>query len=300
MSIFKKITENPIVESAKAFQNATKTVNNLIALMYDNKVSNSVREMLTGLKTVITEKPNITSVNHYINHFLLKIDPENQPIVIKELLEVFHERWKNVDRKTAEIANQTFDFENKTILLHGNDINIQSLIELLNVNQKKFNIIQLISLQDKAQKEQATNIAENNVKVIVIDDAGLGKFFPEIDIVLLGCDIIMHETFITKAGAHLIAAAAKTYNIPVFVLADSRKILNKKFFPQSVLGTFIGKEEKSGDEIWKNPPANVEVIFNHIEEVPNHLITKFILEKDAFTPEELSEKIDKVLVANFF
>lgn len=300
MSLFKKITENPIVESAKAFQNATKTVNNLIALMYDNKVSNSVREMLTGLKTVITEKPNITSVNHYINHFLLKIDPENQPIVIKELLEVFHERWKNVDRKTAEIANQTFDFEGKTILLHGNDINIQSLIELLNVNQKKFNVIQLISLQDKAQKEQASIIAENNVLVTVIDDAGLGKFLPEIDIVLFGCDIIMHETFITKAGAHLIAAAAKTYNIPVFVLADSRKILNKKFFPQSVLGTFIGKEEKSGDEIWKNPPANVEVIFNHIEEVPNHLITKFILEKDALSPQELVEKIDKVLVANFF
>jgi len=259
-----------------------------------------VREMLTGLKTVITEKPNITSVNHYINHFLLKIDPENQPIVIKELLEVFHERWKNVDRKTAEIANQTFDFEGKTILLHGNDINIQSLIELLNVNQKKFNVIQLISLQDKAQKDQATIIAENNVKVTVIDDVGLGKFLPEIDVVLLGCDIIMHETFITKAGAHLIAAAAKTYNIPVFVLADSRKILNKKFFPQSVIGTFIGKEEKSGDEIWKNPPTNVEVIFNHIEEVPNHLITKFILEKDAVSPQELIEKIDKVLVANFF
>jgi translation initiation factor 2B subunit (eIF-2B alpha/beta/delta family) len=300
MSLFKKITENPIVESAKAFQNATKKVNNLIALMYDNKVSNSVREMLTGLKTVITEKPNITSVNHYINHFLLKIDPENQPIVIKELLEVFHERWKNVDRKTAEVANQTFDFENKTILLLGNDLNIQSLIELLNVNQKKFNVIQLISLQDKAQKEQATIIAGNNVKVTVIDDAGVGKFLPEIDIILLGCDIIMHETFITRAGAHLIAAASKTYQIPVYVLADSRKILNKKFFPQSVLGTFIGKEEKSGDEIWKNPPTNVEVIYNHIEEVPNHLITKFILEKEAVSPEELIEKIDKVLVANFF
>jgi len=300
MSLFKKITENPIVESAKAFQNATKTVNNLIGLMYDNKVSNSVREMLTGLKTVITEKPNITSVNHYINHFLLKIDPENQPIVIKELLEVFHERWKNVDRKTAEIASQNFDFEGKTILLHSNDINIQSLIELLNVNQKKFNVIQLISLQEKPEKEQAKTIAEKNIKVTAIDDAGLGRFLPEIDIVLLGCDIIMHETFITKSGAHLISAAAKTYNIPVFVLADSRKILNKKFFPQSVLGTFIGKEEKSSDEIWKKPPENIEVIFNHIEEVPNHLVSKFVLEKEALSPQELSEKIDKVLVANFF
>lgn len=300
MSIFKKITENPIVESAKAFQNATKTVNNLISLISDNKISNSVRDMLTGLRTVIMEKPNITSINHYINHFLLKIDPENQPIVIKELLEVFHERWKNVDRKTAEIANQNFDFENKTILLYGNDINIQSLIDLLNVNQKKINIIQLVSLQDKFGKEQATSIAAKGLAVKVIDDAGLGKFLPEIDIILLGCDIIMHETFITNSGAHLMAAAAKTYEIPVFVLADSRKILNKKFFPQSVLGTFIGKEEKSGDEIWKNAPENVEVIFNHIEEVPNKLITKFILEKEALTPQELIEKIDKVLVTNFF
>lgn len=288
------------MESAKALQNATKTVNNLISLISDNKISNSVRDMLTGLRTVITEKPNITSINHYINHFLLKIDPENQPIVIKELLEVFHERWKNVDRKTAEIANQSFDFENKTVLLYGNDINIQSLIDLLNVNQKKINVIQVVSLQDKFGKEQATSVAAKGIEVKVIDDAGVGKFLPEIDIILFGCDIIMHETFITNSGAHLIAAAAKTYKVPVFVLADSRKILNKKYFPQSVLGTFIGKEEKSGDEIWKNPPENVEVVFNHIEEVPNNLITRFILEKEALTPHELIEKIDKVLVANFF
>ena len=300
MSILKKITENPLVESARAFTRATKTVNNLIALISDNKVSNSVREMLQGLRTVISEKPNITSVNHYINHFLLKIDPENQPIVIKELLEVFHERWKNVDRKTAEIASQTFDFENKTILLLGNDINIQSLVDLLNVNQKKFNAIQLISFQKKFAKEQATLLASKGILVKVIDDAGLGKFLPEIDVILLGCDIIMHETFITNAGAHVIAAAAKHYNIPIFVLADSRKILNKKFFPQSVLASLIGSEEKSGDSIWKNAPENIEVVFNHIEEVPNHLITKFILEKESLTPSELPDKIDKVLVANFF
>src|SRR3954462_328317 len=148
MDIFKIFRENKLVDSVQTLQNTTKTVNNLISLISDSKISNSVREMLKGLRTVIVEKPNISSVNHYINHFLLKIDPENQPIVIKELLEVFHERWKNVDRKTAEIANQQFDFDNKTILLHGNDLNSQSLVDLLQVNQKKFNLIQLISIQD--------------------------------------------------------------------------------------------------------------------------------------------------------
>lgn len=300
MSIFKKITENPIVESAKALQNATKTVNNLVSLMSDSNVSKSVKEMIAGLRTVITDRPNITSVNHYINHFLLKIDPENQPIVIKELLEVFHERWKNVDRKTAEIANQNFDFDNKTILLHGNDIHIQSLVDLLNVNTKKFSLIQLISKQDKIGKEQAEILAKKNIQVRVIDDAGVGKFLPEIDIILLGSNIIMHDVFITNAGAHLLAAAAKTYNIPVFVLSDSRTILNKKFFSQSIVDTFVGKDKKPASELWKGAPENVEVIYNHMEEVPNRLITKFILEKEALTSPELNDKIDKVLVTNFF
>lgn len=300
MDILKIFSENKIVENVKTMQQMAKTTSNLISLISDNKVSNSVKEMLKGLRDVIAEKPNITAVNHYINHFLLKLDPENQPIVIKELLEVFHERWKNVDRKTAEIANKEFDFENKTILLFGNDINVQSLVELLDVNQKKFNLIQVISKQDKIGKEQARIIAEKGNKIKVIDDAGIGKFLPQIDVVLMGCDLIMNDVTICNSGAHLITAAVKTYSIPVYVLGDSRKILNKKFFSQSIVDSLIGKDKKPASQLWKDAPENVEVIFNHIEELPNHLITKFILEKEAYTYNELNEKIEKVLVANFF
>jgi translation initiation factor 2B subunit (eIF-2B alpha/beta/delta family) len=289
-----------MVGSVQTLQSATKTINSLVSLISDSKISNSVREMLKGLRTVVVEKPNITAINHYINHFLLKIDPENQPIVIKELLEVFHERWKNVDRKTAEVASHNFDFEDKTLLLYGADINVQSLIELLDVTQKKFRVVQLVSFRDEAGKDQARDIASKGIHVKAIDKTGFGKLLNDIDIILMGCDVIMHETFVARSGAHLIAAAAKTYDIPVFVLADSRKILNSKFFSQSVTNTLIGREDKSGDALWKNPPANVEVAFNYIEEVPNNLVAKFILEKEALTPAELMEKIDKVLVANFF
>jgi len=300
MDFLKSITDNKLVSNVKSVQQMMKTVANLTALISDNKVSNSVKEMLKGLRDVISEKPNITAVNHYINHFLLKLEPENQPIVIKELLEVFHERWKNVDRKTAEVASKEFDFENKTMLLFGNDINIQSLIELLDVQQKKFNLIQVISKQDKIGKEQAKIIADKGLKIKVIDDAGIGKFLSQIDVVLFGCDLIMNDVTICNSGAHLITAAAKTYSIPVFVLGDSRKILNKKFFSQSIVESLIGKDKKPASQLWKDAPENVDVIFNHIEELPNHLITKFILEKEAYTYNELNDKIEKVLVANFF
>lgn len=67
---------------------------NLMDLVNDSKVSNSVKDMVSGLGTILKSQPNIMSINHFLNHWLLRIDPENQPIVIKELLEVFHERWK--------------------------------------------------------------------------------------------------------------------------------------------------------------------------------------------------------------
>lgn len=296
MSLLKKITENKLFESVNNAQQAIKTTGSLISLISDNKVSASVKEMLQGLKTIITEKPNINSINHFINHFLLQIPPENQPIIIKELLEVFHERWKNVDRKTADIALQTFDFANKTILVHGNDIAITALIENLNVNLKTCNIIQVISLHDRIGKQQATKIAEMGIPVTVIDDSAIANYIHEADVVLMGNEIAMHETFIGKTGSYNLCIIAKYFNKPVFVLSDSRKILNKKYFPVSVVDMFIGKNKKPIIEIWKEAPANININYIHLEEIPNTLVTKFIFETEAYSPEELEEQVDKTMI----
>lgn len=296
MDFLKKIKENKLVESVNNAQQAIKTTGKLISLISDNKVSASVKEMLQGLKTIITEKPNITSINHFINHFLLQISPENQPIIIKELLEVFHERWKNVDRKTAEVALQTYDFDGKKILVHGTDVSITALIENLTVNLKTCDVVQIISLHDKIGKQQATHIAELNVPVTVIDDSAIAEYMKEIDVVIMGIDIAMHETFIGKTGTYNICIIAEYFKKPVYVLSDTRKILNKKYFPTSVVDTFIGKNKKPIVEIWKDAPANVKVNYIHLEEIPNTMITKFVFENEAYTPQELFEQVDKTMV----
>lgn len=304
MSILKNIKDNlkldqiksPITQVKKTYS----TIESLFTLVQDNKVSASVKEMIKGLGILVKDQPNITSINHFLNHFLLKIDAENQPIVIKELLEVYQERWKNVERKTATKLYQHFDFDEKTVLIHGNDKSIQSLVEMCVVNQKKINIIQSITQQSQYGKEQVRILINQDVPIRVVDDANLGQFYPDIDIIILGADIIMHEQFLSKNGAHNLCLAAHYYNIPIYALSDSRKILNKKYLTPSLVESFVGETKKTVTELWKGAPNGVEVINNHNEFVPNHLITAFVLEDKILDAEGITQEVDKMLISKFF
>jgi translation initiation factor 2B subunit (eIF-2B alpha/beta/delta family) len=303
VDIIKLFKENFNLENIKGqVTSARKTmqiIEALFSLLQDNKISASVREMINNLKTLIIDQPNIVTINHYINHFLLKLNPENQPIVLKELLEVFHERWKNVDRKTAEILFNTYDLDNKTILFFGAEKTMESIADICNVNHKKIKIVQVLARNDSAAKEQVKVLLEKDLPVQVVDLYNTGRLKDKIDLVVLTADIIMHETFITKSGGQLLALWAKQLNIPVVVIADSRKILNKKILPARVLDSFINENQRSVAEIWADAPEGLQVINYYLEEMSNELIHHFVLEQQAYSPAELSHEVDKILVSKF-
>ncbi len=303
MDIIKLFKENFNLENIKGqVTSARKTmqiIEALFSLLQDNKISASAREMINNLKTLIIDQPNIVTINHYINHFLLKLNPENQPIVLKELLEVFHERWKNVDRKTAEILFNHYELENKTILFFGAEKTMESIADICNVNQKKIKIVQVLARNDSAAKEQVKNLLEKDLPVQVVDLYNTGRLKDRINLVVLTAEIIMHETFITKSGGQLLALWAKQLDIPVIVIADSRKILNKKILPTKVLDSFINENQRSATEIWADAPEGLQVINYYLEEMPNELIHHFVLEQEAYSPAELSHEVDKILVSKF-
>jgi translation initiation factor 2B subunit (eIF-2B alpha/beta/delta family) len=303
VDIIKLFKENFNLENIKGqVTSARKTmqiIEALFSLLQDNKISASAREMINNLKTLIIDQPNIVTINHYINHFLLKLNPENQPIVLKELLEVFHERWKNVDRKTAEILFNHYELENKTILFFGAEKTMESIADICNVNQKKIKIVQVLARNDSAAKEQVKNLLEKDLPVQVVDLYNTGRLKDRINLVVLTAEIIMHETFITKSGGQLLALWAKQLDIPVIVIADSRKILNKKILPTKVLDSFINENQRSATEIWADAPEGLQVINYYLEEMPNELIHHFVLEQEAYSPAELSHEVDKILVSKF-
>ncbi len=304
MDFFQQIKEslgvNKIVEPVNQLNKLVKTLDSLRSLLTDNRVSQTVKEQIRVLMSLIKTRPNISSINHYINHFLLQLDTENQLPVLKELLEVYQDRWKNIDRKTAETTFNQLKFDNEPIVLfHHNDQSLIALLELINVNQKTIKIVQTKGGSNNTGKEQAKKIISKDHEVKFIDDTLLGHMMPNIDYVLLGAEIVMHNGFITKSGGHSIAAIANFYKRPVYVMADTRKILNKKYFPLKVVETLIGETSGSTSRVWKNAPKNAHINNLTREEVPNYLVEQFFLENGTFTPDELKAQIDKITVARF-
>lgn len=304
MDIFKQIkdavTGNKLVQPIQQAGKLAKTIDSLRQLVQDNKVSESVKDMIDGLMTLVKTRPNITGINHYFNHFLLRLDPENQPPVLKELLEVYHERWKNVERKTAKQAYEHIDFSDEvTLLLHGYEKSIIALIDMLVVHEKKVKIYQTLSRPNETGKLQAEKIVEKGYDVQFIDDHAIGQVLPNIDYVLIGAEKILREDFIITSGTHTLIAAAKYYKRPIFVLADSRRILNTKYFPEKVLDNILSEGKIPKRDLWKKAPDGIKISNFAKEQVPNYLVNKFILEDGVYDPEAIKHQIDKVMVSKF-
>ncbi|MCO5231060.1 MAG: hypothetical protein M9958_07875 [Chitinophagales bacterium] len=303
MEIFKTLKDNLSLSNIKgqvtSIKNTAKLIESLLSLLQDNKISASAREMLNNLKVVIVDKPNIVSINHFINHFVLKLNPENQPIVLKEILEVFHERWKNVERKTAQVTYNLYNFKHKRMLFYGASDYMEALVDICLVNEANCKVVQIVDNNDKNAKEQAKNIQAKGVSTLVTNLQNLGRLKDEIDYIIVTSDIIMHNKFIGKSGMNLIAPWAKENHIPILVCSDTRKILNTKILPPSVLGSFINETSKNTSEIWKSAPNEIPITNYHLEEIENKWVNFFVFEHQAYLPEELSLEVDKILVSKF-
>ncbi|MBX7226612.1 MAG: hypothetical protein K1X55_11305 [Chitinophagales bacterium] len=286
----------PVANAKKYYQ----MLDNLLSLVNDSKVSTSVKEMAKGLSILLKSQPNIVSINHFINHWLLRIDPEDQPIVIKELLEVFHERWKNVDRKTADMLYNVSAPNEKKVLIHGSDKAIESYIEQIAVEQQKIDIFHTIGKPAIDSRQQMERLLKNNFNMSAFLTEQSGQYLSAVDFLVIPSSILMHDVFIAPVGAYLLCATMKALGKPTFIVADSRKILNKKYFPKSILDTLISESKKPHSEVWKNAPTEITLSNTYLETVPYHLIDSIVLENEVVQGEYFNEKVDKVLISKFF
>ena len=112
----------------------------------------------------------------------------------------------------------------------------------------------------------AEELLQNNIDVVLFEDASYGSIIKETQAVLSGADAMLDKYFINKIGTKCLSIMANNENIPFFVVADKFKYLNRQYEQYFKLLS-MPKVEIS--------KLNCRRVNYYFEYIPNGLIKKF-------------------------
>jgi translation initiation factor eIF-2B subunit delta len=248
------------------------------------KDKNSLLENLMRLKE---NQKNFFVVQHFLKEIIgfLKTDNLKWEENLSQLISKYESEWNDVNDRIAAMAYSKIDVNNKTILLHSNSSTVKSLFNYKQAHTSSMKIIQTESRPVMEGRIQAEFLAGSGYQVTLITDAAIGQYAKIADLSILGADAIYKDFFVNKCGSLLIALLCQGYEIPLYVLADSRKLwINQDL---SVSSEIFHEDKKPDDEIWKEPPQNVSIQNYYFDIIPNKYVRLFITENDCYPGKEI-------------
>ena len=243
--------------------------------------------IIKNLEQLKKNHPTYFLVQHFVNEAILVIrtGKTEWDTNLFNFLKEYELTWKDVNKLIATQTESSFQLIHKTILLHSNSSALKSLMKFNRPDAAKIRIIQTESRPQTEGRVQAKYLAELGYHVTLITDASVALYADMIDMILLGADAIYKDFFVNKTGSHLIALVSQEFGVPLYVLADSRKIWNKQ--DHSSLSQTISEELKPASEIWNNPPEGINPENYYFETIPNKWVDLFITESESINGKEV-------------
>ena len=148
----------------------------------------------------------------------------------------------------------------------------KTLIQIFGLWKKNCSDLKVIICESRPDYEgilMANEISKLKIKTEVIPESMSGKIIKEVDAVILGADqILSNGNIINKTGSRMLSVLAKYHKIPVYVLASSDKIVNKKIVNHEKLKQYR-------DTMIKN--KSVKFRNKNFEEIEKELISKIFI-----------------------
>jgi translation initiation factor 2B subunit (eIF-2B alpha/beta/delta family) len=106
-------------------------------------------------------------------------------------------------------------------------------------------------------------LSRAGVRVKLATDIGLLSLLQGVRAVLVGADAVLSHAFVNKIGTRMLYLRAREAGCPVWVLADSTKLL-----PEGIAAPFWRPSDGPPGEVWPRPTRRVQVLnpmFEHTE-----------------------------------
>lgn len=250
------------------------SLSNFLASIQEENVNLNTSEIKDTLKSLIKKHNQFLVLMHFIEEFFHELEKTNHSEKLHFFIEDYKSKWNNIEKNIGENLISIVGTKKKSVLLHSNSSSVCNVLKFLKKKNLELDIFQTESRPVNEGRKQAEFLIESGFHVTLLVDTGISKIINNIDLCLLGTDAVFEDHFINKIGSYQICLLCHEFNVPVFVLADSRKIIsmNKEI-------KWPDEEPKSPEEVWKNPDVDISIVNYYFEKIPRLLISKFITEK---------------------
>lgn len=171
--------------------------------------------------------------------------------------------------------------EGACVLLHSYSSSIEKTLGCL--KRRGCRLIVTESRPGLEGRHTAMLGAQAGLPVRLVTDASVFQALEGVDMALMGADAITADGgAINKMGSAAVACCAHALGVPVYILAEVRKIAPAEATPPL--------EQGKPSEVWDAPPAGVTVENLTFERIPPAYIRGIILEDGVFRPGDMAQK----------
>lgn len=228
--------------------------------------------LVNGLLLQINERAGKESVTAFIDKFCQKF------------LADMRENEDTLHRKAAGVLP-----EKVTVLTHSASSTVRETIFAAVKAGKNPRLICTESRPFFEGVEQARKFARAGIPVSLITDAAMAHSLDDTDIILVGADALMEDSFINKIGTSMLALAAQSASIDLYALCTSHKFLPSR-------AVLPPQKQCNPDEILREPPAGITPVNVYFEETPLRHCTAVITENGLIKPAKLRHKLQRLQI----
>ncbi|MEM2971577.1 MAG: ribose 1,5-bisphosphate isomerase [Candidatus Bathyarchaeia archaeon] len=213
---------------------------------------------------------------------------EKLAAVVSLVSQQFLKSLEESKERIAEIGAKRIR-DNSVILTHCHSSTLTYMLKRAWKNGKSFEVICTETRPFLQGRITTREMLDLGVKTTFIVDSAARFFMNQVDMVIVGADAITSEgNIINKIGTSMIALAAHEARTPFYVVSELLK-----FDPATMYGDYEKIEERSPDEVWKEPPKNLIIRNPAFDVTKRDFIHGIICEEGIISPHSVAEVVHR-------
>jgi ribose 1,5-bisphosphate isomerase len=249
-----------------------------------------IRELTKAKDTLFASRATEPLMRNAIRLVINRVDKSEEKNV-KRLVEVvslaseqFLGDLESSRKRIAEIGAKRIR-SNSVVLTHCHSSTVTNLLKRAQYEGKVFEVICTETRPVFQGQVTAKEMLDLGLKTTFIVDSASRFFMNDVDLVLVGADAITSEgNVINKIGTSMVALVAQESRTPFYVVSELLK-----FDPATVSGDYEKIEERSPNEIWKNPPEGLIIRNPAFDVTRRDFIHGIICEDGMISPHSITE-----------